>query len=82
MDSLKEKIAKDILKTLSYDEMTEEQESIVKDYETEQYKKCVDELRDKKTPEDIENIIHEWWLNYEISDGTEDDLLMYLYKSK
>lgn len=29
-------------------------------------------------PEEIKEIIHDWWQNYEIADETEDNLLAYV----
>lgn len=78
MDSIKEKTASDLLMTLSYDEMNEEQINLVVEYETERFKKRVDELRNEMPQKEIEETIHDWWLDYEIADGTEDNLLAYI----
>lgn len=38
----------------------------------------VDELIKSMPPEEIKEIIHDWWQDYEIADGTEDNLLAYV----
>jgi phosphopantetheine adenylyltransferase len=78
MDSLKEKTAKELLMTLTYDDMDEEQEALVVEYETEQFKKRIDELRSKKSPEELDELIHDWWQDYQMADGTEDNLSAYV----
>lgn len=82
MEDLKDKVIKSLLKTLTYDEMTEEQEKLVTKYETEIWKKKVDELKDSMTKEELADQIHDWWLDYEFSDGTEENLLLYIEKEK
>lgn len=78
MEELKTKLIKALLKTLTYDDMTAEQENLVVEYETEMWKPKIDELiRTGNTLEDIEEQIHDWWLDYQIADGTEDNLFVY-----
>lgn len=48
------------------------------EFETELYKAKVDELRKSMPPEEIKETIHDWWQDYEIADGTEDNLLAYV----
>ena len=67
-----------LLSGISYDELNEEQNALVVEYETELYKEKVDELRKSKTSEKIKGIIHDWWQDYEIADDTEDNLLDYV----
>ena len=50
----------------------------VVEFETELWKSKVDELRKSMPPEEIKEIIHDWWQDYEIADGTEDNLLAYV----
>lgn len=78
MEDLKERLIQALLSTLTYDEMTREQEKLVVEYETEKWKPRVDELRENMTEECLKEMIHEWWENYEIADGTEDNLLAYV----
>ena len=67
-----------LLSSGSYDDLNEEQNSVVVEFETELYKAKVDELRKSMTPEEIKETIHDWWQDYEIADGTEDNLLAYI----
>lgn len=69
-----------LLSNSSYDDLNEEQNALVVEFETELWKAKVDELRDKMPPEKIEETIHDWWQNYKIADGTEDNLLAYISK--
>lgn len=69
--------AQRLLREMSYDEMTPEQERIVVEYETEIWKTRVDELKATMTKEQIKEQIHELWLDYQFADGTEDNLLSY-----
>ncbi len=62
----------------SYDDLNEEQNAVVVEFETELWKPKVDELRKSMPPEEIKGIIHDWWSDYEIADGTEDNLLAYV----
>ena len=67
--------AQRLLREMSYDKMTPEQERIVIEYETEIWRTRVDELKATMTREQIKEQIHEWWLDYQFADGTEDNLL-------
>lgn len=67
-----------LLSNGSYDELNEEQEALVVEYETELYKEKVDELRKSMSQEEIKEIIHDWWQDYEIADDTEENLLDYV----
>ena len=58
--------------------MNEEQNAVVVEFETELYKEKVDELRKSMSTEEIKETIHDWWSDYEIADGTEDNLLAYV----
>lgn len=49
-----------------------------KEYETEIYKRKIDELKQSMNVSKIKEQIHEWWLDYQIADGTEDNLLNYI----
>ena len=78
MEDIKTRLIEALLQTITYDDMTKEQEELVVEYETEKWKSKVDELRAALTKEEIEEQIHEWWLNYEFADGTEDNLIRYI----
>lgn len=78
MEELKTKLIQSLLNTLTYDELNDEQNKLVVEYETELWKPKVDELRVTKNKDEIKEIIHDWWLDYEIADGTEDNLLAYV----
>lgn len=78
MEELKARQAELLLSTLTYDEMTEEQEKLVTEYETEKWKPKVDELKGLLSAEQMESKVHEWWSDYEFSDGTQDNLLDYI----
>jgi len=78
MNDIQERLIDELLKTLTYDDMTENQMNLVVEYETEKYKKRIDELRNNMSPEEIKEVIHDWWLDYEIADKTEDNLLAYV----
>lgn len=67
-----------LLSSGSYNDLNEEQNNLVVEFETEIWKAKVDELRDKMRPEEIRETIHDWWQDYEIADGTEDNLLAYV----
>ena len=78
MEDIKTRLIKSLLQTITYDDMTEEQERLVVEYETELYKSRVDELKATLTKEEIEQQIHDWWLDYQIADETEDNLIRYI----
>ena len=78
MEGIKTKLIDVLLKTLTYDDMTAEQMEAVVEYETELYKPRVDALRENTNEDEIREHIHDWWLDYEIADGTEDKLLAYV----
>ena len=72
------KAVRALLSSGSYDDLNEEQNAVVVEFETELYKAKVDELRKSMSPEEIKETIHDWWQDYEIADGTEDNLLAYV----
>ena len=78
MEELKIKLIESLLSTMTYDEMTEEQKKLVTEYETEKWKTKVEELNKTMTISDIQNQIHDWWLDYQFTDGTEENLLAYI----
>lgn len=78
MEEIKTKLIEALLKTLTYDDMTAEQERLVVEYETEKLKPKVDELKKKLSKKELEETIHDWWLDYRIADGTEDKLIIYI----
>lgn len=73
-----QKAVRALLSNGSYDDLNEEQKAVVIEFETELYKAKVDELRKSMPPEEIEEVIHDWWQDYEITDETEDNLLAYV----
>ena len=58
--------------------MTLEQERLVVEYETEKLKSKVDDLKRTMSKEQLEETIHEWWLDYQIADETENNLIAYI----
>mgnify|MGYP006983550140 FL=1 len=58
--------------------MNEEQNAVVVEFETELWKPKVDKLRKSMSSEEIKETIYDWWQDYEIADGTEDNLLAYV----
>ena len=46
--------------------------------ETEKWKPKIDELKKTMTVSDIQEQIHDWWLDYQFTDGTEENLLAYI----
>lgn len=67
-----------LLKSMSYDEMNDEEMNLVVEYETEGFKPRIDKLKAKGwSVHKIENKIHEWWLDYHMANGTEDELIAY-----
>lgn len=78
MEELKTKLIESLLSKITYDEMTEEQEKLVTEYETEKWKPKIDELKKTMTVSDIQEQIHDWWLDYQFTDGTEENLLAYI----
>lgn len=78
MEEIKTKLIESLLSTLTYDDMTLEQERLVTEYQTEIWKLKVDELRHTMTKEEMEEQIHDWWLDYQFTDGTEENLLVYI----
>lgn len=67
-----------LLSNNSYDDLNEEQEAVVVEFETELWKSRIDELRKSMPPEEIKETIHDWWQDYKIADGTEENLLDYV----
>ena len=78
MEEIKTKLIESLLKTITYDNMTLEQERLVVEYETEKLKPKVDDLKRTMSKEQLEEIIHEWWLDYQIADETENNLIAYI----
>ena len=77
MEDLKNELILVLLATMSYDDMTPEQLSLVSKWETEKWKPEVDNLKREMSVEKVKEVIHEWWLDYEITDETENNLLIY-----
>lgn len=77
-EDLKTRLIKSLLSTITYDEITVEQKKLVTEYETEIWKAKIDELTiiDRQTV--TEEQIHDWWLDYKFTDGTEDNLVEYI----
>lgn len=61
-----------------YDDMTLEQERLAVEYETKKLKPKVDDLKSTMSKEQLEETIHEWWLDYQIADETENNLIAYI----
>lgn len=78
MEKIKTKLIETLLETITYDDMTGKQERLVVEYETKKLKPKVDELKKKLSKEELEKTIHEWWLDYQIADGTENNLIAYV----
>ncbi|OLA94850.1 MAG: hypothetical protein BHW64_01755 [Candidatus Melainabacteria bacterium LEY3_CP_29_8] len=78
MEEIKTKLIEALLETITYDDMTEKQEQLVVEYETEKLKPKVDELKKKLSKKELEETIHEWWSDYQIADGTENNLIAYI----
>ncbi len=78
MDINKKKLAEEILNTVSYIDMDEEQTKLVVEYELEIYKPKVDKLKERYNKDKVEEKIHDWWLDYSIADETEDALVEYI----
>lgn len=78
MKDIKTRLIEALLKTMTYDEMTEEQEKLVTEYETEKWKLEVDNLKGVLGKEEIKEQIHDWWLDYQFTDGTEINLDNYV----
>lgn len=74
---LKDK-AERLLGEMSYDEMTPEQERLVVEYETEIWKQTIKKLMPTMSKDALKEQIHDWWLDYEFADGTEDNLINYV----
>ncbi len=78
MEDIKNKLIESLLRTITYDDMTDEQMMLVVEYETEVYKRKIDELKQSMNVSKIKELIHEWWLDYQIADRTEDNLFNYI----
>lgn len=79
MEGIKDKVIESLLRSITYDEMTLEQERLVVQYETERWRLKVDELiNSDMSKEAIEEQIHDWWLDYLMADGTEENLYNYV----
>ena len=77
-EELTVRLIKSLLSTITYDDMTEEQEKLVTEYETEIWKAKIDELTVIGKESVTEEQIHNWWLEYEFTDGTEKNLIEYI----
>ena len=66
MEEIKTKLIESLLKTITYDDMTLEQERLAVEYETKKLKPKVDDLKSTMSKEQLEETIHEWWLDYQI----------------
>ena len=73
-----QKAVRALLSSGSYDDLNEEQNAVIVEFETELWKPKVDELRKSMSPEEIKETIHDWCSDYEIANGTEDNLLAYV----
>jgi hypothetical protein len=78
MEEIKTKLIESLLKTITYDDMTLEQERLAVEYETKKLKPKVDDLKSTMSKEQLEETIHEWWLDYQIADETENNLIAYI----
>lgn len=54
------KAVRALLSNNSYDDLNEEQNAVVVEFETELWKPKVDELRKSMPPEEIKETIHDW----------------------
>lgn len=70
--------ASELLSNCSYDDLNAQQKALVVVQETKLYKEKIDELRKSMSPEKIEETIHDWWLDYKITNETEENLLGYV----
>lgn len=76
MEDLKTRLIEALLETMTYDDMSEKQEELVTEYETEKWKPKVEDLIESgMVKEKIIEQIHDWWMDYLFTDGTEDNLL-------
>ncbi len=71
-------IVNNILRDSSYDELSESENNTVVLFETALFKPRIDELRNAMSPEELQAVIHDWWSDYAIADGTEDNLSAYV----
>lgn len=71
-------IVNNILRDSSYDELSESENNTVVLFETALFKPRIDELRNVMSPEELQAVIHDWWSDYAIADGTEDNLSAYV----
>lgn len=72
------KAVRALLSNNSYEDLNEEQNAVVIEFEVELYKPKVDELRKSMSSEQIKAVIHDWWQDYKIADGTEEILMAYV----
>ena len=56
-----QKAVRALLSSGSYDDLNEEQNAVIVEFETELWKPKVDELRKSMSPEEINETIHDWW---------------------
>ncbi|MFR7537002.1 hypothetical protein [Monoglobus pectinilyticus] len=77
-----QKAVRALLSNGSYHDLNEEQKAVVVEFETELWKPKVDEMRKSMSLVEISEVIHNLWLNYEIADETEYNLLIYMSKEK
>lgn len=71
-------IVNNILRDSSYDDLNESENNTVVLFETALFKPRIDELRNAMSPEELQEVIHDWWSDYAIADGTEDNLSAYV----
>lgn len=55
-----QKVVRALLSSGSYDDLNEEQNAVIVEFETELWKPKVDELRKSMSPEEIKETIHDW----------------------
>ena len=75
---IRDRLIEEILQTLCYDDMTEDQLALVTEYETQKYIPVIDRYSECHTLSETEEYVHSLWLNYEIADGAEDNLLRHI----
>lgn len=77
--NLKDDVIQALLKTLTYDDMTEEQLDLVVKYEMNKWEPKIKQYFENNGLKETERYIHETlWQNYEIADETEDGLLKFI----
>lgn len=77
--------ARELLQKYTYDELNKEDEILVAEYETEKNRPIIEKLVGRCPLPEVEEFIHDMWLDFEISNSTETNLLNYaksLYKRR